>query len=65
MTAVICTACGETTGVPSCPSCGADLLPGGLQAVLDREAIAVDRDQTQSDGDQTSTIIRAYRPSAP
>jgi diguanylate cyclase (GGDEF)-like protein len=55
MTAVRCAACGETTGVPSCPSCGADLLPDGLEDSFDRQATAVDRDQTRSDEDQTTS----------
>jgi len=55
MTAVTCAACGETTGVPSCASCGADLVPRGLDFILHGAAIAVDRDQTRSDDDQTTS----------
>jgi diguanylate cyclase (GGDEF)-like protein len=55
MKAVRCTACGEATDIPGCPSCGADLLPDGVRAIFELEAMAVDRDQTGSDEDQTGS----------
>lgn len=48
---VRCPACAEVTGVPSCPSCGAELLTGAVDQIRDRAAS--DRDQTASDQDQT------------
>src|SRR6266508_6637369 len=52
---VRCPACGEVTGevtrVPSCPSCGAELLAGAVDQIRDRPAS--DRDQTVSGQDQT------------
>ena len=48
---VRCPACGEVTGVPSCQSCGAELLAGAVDQVGDRPA--PDRDRTASDQDQT------------
>src|SRR5438552_5090078 len=57
---VRCPACGEVTGVPSCPSCGAELLIGAADQVGDRPArdrdrTANDQDQTWSDHDQTGS----------
>jgi diguanylate cyclase (GGDEF)-like protein len=54
MKAVRCAACGETTSVPGCPFCGADLFPDTIEAI-DREARAADGDQTLSDRDQTAS----------
>jgi diguanylate cyclase (GGDEF)-like protein len=56
--AVRCAACGEVTGVPACPSCGAELLTGGVDQIhdaSDREQTASDQDQTWSDHDQTGS----------
>src|SRR5436853_365116 len=55
---VRCPACGETTGVSRCASCGAEFPTGALEqvpdgALSDREQGASDRDQTTSDQDQT------------
>lgn len=57
---VRCPACGELTGVPSCPSCGADLstrVGGSIRGCLavDRGQIQRDQDQTWSDRDQTAS----------
>ena len=60
MTKVVrCPACGEVSSVPSCPSCGAELLTGDRppaerdQTQRDQDQIWSDRDQTASDQDQT------------
>ena len=55
---VRCPACGEATGVPSCPSCGAELLTGAVDQLRDRPAsdpnqTVNDQDQTWSNHDQT------------
>jgi diguanylate cyclase (GGDEF)-like protein len=56
--AVRCPACGEVTGVPACPSCGAELLTGAsdqIRDASDRDQTASDQDQTWSDHDQTGS----------
>jgi diguanylate cyclase (GGDEF)-like protein len=58
--AVRCPACGEVTGVPTCASCGAELLIGAIdltrdQTVSDHDQTASDQDQTWSDHDQTAS----------
>ena len=55
---VKCPACGETTGVLRCASCGAELPTGASspvrdRAFADRDQSASERDQTTSDQDQT------------
>jgi diguanylate cyclase (GGDEF)-like protein len=61
MKAVECPACGEATSVPSCPSCGADLLADAVgdgeheAAVVDRDQTLSDEDQSLSDEDQTAS----------
>lgn len=52
---VKCGACGETSEVASCPSCGAELPIGtaGIETASDRDQTQADRDQTASDQDQT------------
>jgi diguanylate cyclase (GGDEF)-like protein len=50
---VVCPACGEATGVPTCASCGAELPIGAIHHVDERAA--ADRDQTMSDRDQTAS----------
>jgi diguanylate cyclase (GGDEF)-like protein len=57
---VRCPACGDVTGVPSCPSCGAELLAGAVDYIGDRPASdrdqrASNQDQTWSDRDQTAS----------
>lgn len=62
---VKCPACGEPVAMPTCPSCGAELLLAGdadegttlerAQTVNDRDQTASDRDQTWSDRDQSSS----------
>ena len=57
---VKCPACGEVTRVPSCRSCGAELLAGAADQVGDRTAsdrgpTGNDRDQTWSDHEQTGS----------
>ena len=52
MTKVVrCPACGEVSSVPSCPSCGAELLTRGVGQIRDHPA--TDRDQTRHEQDQT------------
>jgi diguanylate cyclase (GGDEF)-like protein len=56
--AVRCPACGEVTGVPACPSCGAELLTCAsdqIRDASDRDQTASDQDQTWSDHDQTGS----------
>ena len=57
---VTCRACGEVSSVPSCPSCGAELLTRGVGQIRDHPATDRDRtrheqDQTWSDADQTAS----------
>ena len=58
MASVECPACGKTTEVPSCSSCGAELLSSASerdQTLSDRDQTSSDRDQTWSDHDQTAS----------
>jgi diguanylate cyclase (GGDEF)-like protein len=53
---VTCPVCGEPVAVPSCPSCGTELLlaeDADEGATLERAQSGADRDQTASDRDQT------------
>jgi diguanylate cyclase (GGDEF)-like protein len=55
---VRCPACGELTEVPSCRSCGRELVAGGRDQDLtlsDHDQTASDQDQTWSDHDQTAS----------
>jgi diguanylate cyclase (GGDEF)-like protein len=53
---VRCPACGQAPAIPVCASCGFELSPVELAAVLhDRDQTASDRDQTWSDHDQTAS----------
>jgi diguanylate cyclase (GGDEF)-like protein len=57
---VNCPACGEASGVPTCPSCGAELPTSAVdqtrdQTASDRDQTASDQDQTWSDHDQTAS----------
>lgn len=62
--AITCPTCGESHEIPTCPSCGADLLPHGEsdpplhaqdQTLQDHDQNASDQDQTWSDRDQTAS----------
>jgi diguanylate cyclase (GGDEF)-like protein len=58
MATVVCPACGATTELPSCSSCGAELA--GVtserdQTLSDHDQTASDEDQTWSDHDQTAS----------
>jgi diguanylate cyclase (GGDEF)-like protein len=60
-----CPACGQPVAIPTCPSCGAEILLAEdtgdgttleqAQTVADRDQTASDRDQTWSDRDQSSS----------
>ncbi len=54
-----CPACGRAAAVPSCPSCGVELLGAagrvGERAAGDRDRALSDQDQTLSDQDQTAS----------
>jgi diguanylate cyclase (GGDEF)-like protein len=58
-TRVRCPACGELIQVPSCPSCGAELLGGRVDPtgdpLPDLDQTQRDQDQTWSDQDQTAS----------
>ena len=61
MTRVVnCPVCGVAAEVPSCLSCGAELVIGRVgeprdSLVIDRDQSASDQDQTRSDHDQTAS----------